>query len=202
MNSLSDKNERELLICFKEGDEKSFDLLYRKYRASLYNSIYKMVKMEDQSADLLQDLFIKLWQKRSEIDPELSFKAYVYRIAQNMVYDFFRSAARDKKLESRLISAAALVPEYTPIDDALERKDAKALIADLLSRLPTQCRQVYTYCKIEGKGYEETANLLGISKATVNNHITKANKLLRSFMEESDYFSVMFILAIELWSKK
>ncbi|WP_342328591.1 sigma-70 family RNA polymerase sigma factor [Pedobacter sp. FW305-3-2-15-E-R2A2] len=197
---LNKKSEKDLLISLKQGDEESFDILYHLYRSSLYNSIYKMVKMEEQSADLLQDLFIKIWQKRADIDPQLPFKAYVYRIAQNMVYDFFRTVARDRKLEAKLIVAAAVEPDYTPIDDAIADQDSKALIELLLSQLPKQCRQAYIYCKIEGRGYEETAILMGISKATVNNHITKANKLLKIFLEQSNYLRLM-VLAIAVWSR-
>lgn len=188
-------------MCLKKGDKNAFDLLYHKYRNDLYNSIFKMVKQADQSADLLQDLFIKIWQKRADIDPELPFKAYVYRITQNMVYEFFRTVARDRKREENLIARAATTKDYTPIDDAMHYKESRELVDRVLAQLPSQCRQVFIYCKIEGRGYQETANLLGISKATVNNHITKANQLLKVFKDKSNYLPLMLI-AIESWIRK
>lgn len=192
-NYIKADNEKTLLVRLKQGDEQAFTILYHKYRGTLYNSIYKMVKLKDQSADLLTELFIKVWQRRVYIDPELSFKAFIYRIAQNMVYDYFRQAARDRSLQTQLATSMVSAPDYTPVDDAIQYKECQSMIDEALSHLPKQCRQVFVMCKIEGKSYEEVASILSISKATVNNHITKANRMLRVFIEQQDYFPFVLI---------
>ena len=92
----NDSNEKYLIALLNNGNEGAFEELYRLYSNRLFGYFIKFVKSEIIAADLLQDAFIKIWNNRQNIDPEKSFRSYLFRIAENLVYDFFRKAARNK----------------------------------------------------------------------------------------------------------
>lgn len=183
-------DESDLLFDLKAGNHHAFTILYQKYRVVIYANLLKMVKSHDYATELLQDVFLKVWQRRAYIDCSLNFKAYLLRIAQNTVYDFFRKAGRQQLLENTLVSIAC-EENYNPIEDYLYLRETQVHLEKALSQLPKKCRLVFITCKLEGKSYDEVAKRLNISKATVNNHIVKAMKLLKKywlFTQESTLF--------------
>src|SRR5689334_14892813 len=91
-------DEKELLARLRQDDRKAFDRIYHHYNLKIYGNVLRMVKNEDDAQELLQDVFLKVWEKRHHIDPERSFKAYLFRISQNLVYNFFRDVSIERKV--------------------------------------------------------------------------------------------------------
>ena len=75
-----------------QGDELAFEKIYRLYSPRLYGKLLKLLKSVPQTEEILQDVFLKVWEYRASIDPEKSFRAFLFKIAENKVYDFFRKA--------------------------------------------------------------------------------------------------------------
>jgi len=100
------RDEETLLLELVEGSEYAFEEIYRLYSPRLFGRLLKLVKIEAQAEKILQDVFLKIWENRSLIDPEKSFRSLLFKIAENKVYDFFRKATRDKNLQSQLIALA------------------------------------------------------------------------------------------------
>lgn len=173
-------NEDILLSRLKAGEHRAFDTLYKRYRTPIYANILKLVKSHDYATELLQEVFLKVWQRRAYIDSSLNFKAYLLRIAQNTVYDFFRKASREQVLENTLISLTCKA-SYSPVEDQLYFRETQANLEKALNRLPEKCRKVFIMCKLEGKSYDEVSKLLNISTATINNHIVKATRILKKY---------------------
>lgn len=184
MSTPQDTSEKELLIHLKEGSTASFEKLYTIYKHKLSINILKLVKDEEITQDIVQELFIKVWNNRGIIDVERSFKSYLYKIAKNLVIDTFRSSARDKKLEEKMLKTCAV--RYTHIEEEIEQKEDLELLQKVINSLPPQRKLVYTLCKIEGKSYKEVGEELGISIHTVNDHIKKANSSIKSYLQQSD----------------
>jgi RNA polymerase sigma-70 factor (family 1) len=176
-NPTDDKIFVENLI---NGREDAFTVLYYKYSPRLYRHILRMVKSEETARELLQDIFMKVWELRAGLDMERSFQAYLYRIAENKVYDFFRKAARDKKLGDALIASA--IESYSHIEEMVLHDESLRLVQGAIDQLPPVRRQVFMLCKIEGKTYEEIASTLGISVSTISDHIVKANRALKTYL--------------------
>lgn len=171
--------EKELVLLLKNGDKLAYGQLYHNYRARLYNNIFKMTKRDDDAEELLQELFVKIWVGRQNLDPDKSFKAYLFRIAENLVYDFFRKAALNRKLENHLVLAAS--NNTNSIERYIYFKESNMLFNQAVENLPPRRKQIYKLCKIEGKSYEEVSRSLGISISTVNEHIVKASRAVRKF---------------------
>jgi RNA polymerase sigma factor (sigma-70 family) len=125
-------------------------------------------------------LFTKIWQKRAELNIESSLLAYLYRVAQNLVHDFFRKLQRDKKMHDHFTAIATTYYEH--IEEALQYRESEAILLKAMDQLSPQQRNVYQLCKIDGDTYKEAALKLGISPHTVKEYLSKANQQVKDFL--------------------
>ena len=176
-------NERELLILLKQGDDNAFEEIYRLHSSKLYGNLLKLLKSEELAMDLLQDLYVKLWNNRATIDVDKSIVAYLFSIAKNLAIDFFRRAAREANLQNHLINVGTEL--YNHVDDVLFHKETSAILNKAIEALPPQQQKIFNLCKVEGRSYEEAASILGISPATVGNQLVKAVRSVRTTMLNS-----------------
>ena len=123
---------------------------------------------------------MKIWDNRQNIDIDQSFRSYLFRIAENKAYDFFRKAARDKKLQAQVLVAAT--EHYEHIESMLFNKENLAILNGAIESLPSQRQQVFRLCKLERKSYQEVSELLGISTSTVSDHIVKATRSVKEYL--------------------
>lgn len=168
-----------LLTRLSQGDKKAFDELYEKYSHPLYLNLIKLTKSTEAAEELLQEIFVRIWNKRETLDIHTGLGGYLFKISQHLVYDFFRKARLDKKLHSRITETAA--EEYTHIEETLLSKENRTLLYRAIDSLPPVRQQVFRMCKLEGRSYDEVAAQLGISISTVNDHIVKATRHIRRF---------------------
>ena len=152
-----------------------------------------MLKDEEQAEEFLQDVFMKVWEKREQLNYEISFRAYLFRISENLVRDFFRKVARDQQLIDKLIKAST---EFSAdLDADYIAKEEKSLFSKAIESLPPKRKEIYTLCKIEGRSYDEVSKLLGISNTTINDHIVKATKSIQKQIMLSSALPVAIIAA-------
>ena len=180
MQLISPHDERELLSLLKQGNEQAFEKIYKLYSSRLFGNVFRMVKSETTTQEILQDVFIKIWNNRDSIDLEKSFRSYLFRIAENKVYDFFRKASRDKKIQVQLFAVAT--EEYEHIETMIHRKENALLLQKAIDSLSPQRQQIFRLIKLDNKSYEEVSRQLGISVSTISDHIVKANKAIREFI--------------------
>ena len=185
-------NEKDLLRLLNQSNEAAFEELYHLYSSRLLSYLTRLVKSESFAAEILQETFIRIWNSRENIDPEKSFRSYLFCIAENLVYDFFRKAARDKKLEAALINSSC--EEYSHVEEFFSRKEDIQQIQDAINTLPPKRRQVFQLVKMEERSYDEVSELLHISTSTINDHVVKATKAIREKLGHyhSQVISVIF----------
>lgn len=187
-------NERDLLIRLKQGNDDAFQEIYHLHSARLYNNLLRLVKSEDLSMDLLQDLYVKLWNNRESIDIDKSIGAYLFSIAKNLAIDFFRRAARESNLQKHLVAMGTEL--YNHVDEVFFHKETSAILNNAIDSLPPQQRKIFNLCKMEGKSYDEAASILGISPATVGNQLVRAVKSVRTAMIDSQDALIIIISLI------
>ncbi len=188
-------NEQELILLLQKGDESAFEKIYAQYSQRLLGALIKLVKSENLACELLQDVFIRVWNNREQIDPAKSFKSYLFRIAENLAYDLFRKIARDKRLQAELI--ARTCSSYNHVEEDLSNKENTQALQHLIIALPPQRRKIFSLVKLEGKTYAEVSELLNISPSTINDHVVKATKFIREQMcnnEASAISPLIFLL--------
>ncbi|MFC3198921.1 RNA polymerase sigma factor [Parapedobacter deserti] len=185
-------DEPSLLVSLQKGDVNAFERLYFFYSRRLWGNILKMVKSTDTTEEILQELFQRVWEKRESIDVTKSFKSYLFTIAKHLVYDFFHVQSKQRHLEHYLIESSTA--NYQHVDEEMAFKETQAIITNGIHQLPPQRRLVYLLCKIEGKSYEDVSRILGISVATISDHIVKANKSLKAHYLSEQALGLIFAL--------
>jgi RNA polymerase sigma-70 factor (family 1) len=188
-----DHDEKLLLIQLRNGNERAFNYFYERHSLIIYRKIKKMVKVDTLADELMQDVFVRLWDKRHLIDPEKSLKAYLFLIAQNMVYDFYRKLGREERLQSEV--AATFSELYQHTEEEVILKETTAILNEAIEHLPAQQKLVFRMCKLEGKSYQQVSEELGISTSTINQHIVRATKSIKDFMFNYNHVAVHLLVA-------
>ncbi|SEM04270.1 RNA polymerase sigma-70 factor, ECF subfamily [bacterium A37T11] len=191
------KSDVNVLLSLKEGSESAFSEIYNAYSRGVYRKLLYMVKSKDDAEELTQETFVRLWEKRSLIDPDQPIIPYILRIAGNLVHDLYRRSARDQQLQQAIIAASSEL--YLHTEEDLLYKESKALIDSAIEALPDQQRQVFKLVKLEGKSYQEVSEQLGIGTATVSTHIVRATKSVRQFLFNSYGGPALLLAAFLLW---
>jgi len=171
--------EFELLKRLQLGDQLAFEALYQNYSKEIYRKLVKMVKNVTLAEELTQDVFVKIWNKREVIAIDQPFRYYLLTLTNNIVNDFYRKVARDRKLQDEIIAASTEL--YNPTEDHIYYKESKELMDEAIDSLPPQQKLVFQMCKMEGKSYDEVSKLLGISTSTISNHIVKGTKSIKIY---------------------
>lgn len=185
--------ETELLDALRQGREEAFFALYERYKVRIFFNMTKIVRSERIAEELLQDVFLKVWDQRASIDPSLSFQAYLFRISSNLAIDFYRKAAKQRMMEMAL--SLSRQQTYDHVEQYIDFKEAEVLLGDAIAKLPPQRQRIFRLCRIEGKSYEEVAALLGVSRGTVHDHMVKANRFLRETLSK-DLGIYLLLLAL------
>jgi RNA polymerase sigma factor (sigma-70 family) len=188
--------EKKLLSQLKNGDEQAFAILYNNYKFRLAGNLFKLLKSDDLVKETLQNLFVKIWEGRANIDPEKSFKSYLFRVAENLVYDYFRQVARDKRLLTKMMASSSEL--YLHIEEEILSKENAQKFQQAIDLMPPQRKTVFILCKIEGKSYKEVEEIMGINAKTISSHMLQANKFLRSYFKTSSGLTLSIVMAILL----
>ena len=171
------ENETEWIFKLKNGNKQAFEVIYQFYSNSIYSKIIKMTKDQAVADDLLQDIFVKIWERRSFIKEEFSFRGWIYKIAENCVYDYYRMVSQDAKMREKLIGTFAEMYNHT--EDYILNKERSKMLNDALAQLPPQRQAIFKLCKIDGKSYAEAAEILNISASTVSGQLVKATRTIK-----------------------
>ncbi|SDD71650.1 RNA polymerase sigma-70 factor, ECF subfamily [Mucilaginibacter pineti] len=172
--------EEELIQLILLGSPDAFAAIYKRYSKRLFLKILRMVNDEETAKELLQDLFMKIWEGRKNIDTSRSFRSYLYTIGVNLVYDHFRKAVKDRQLADKILLMAA--DAYIDTEENIISKQNMELIRTAVDQLPPQRKKVYTLCRLEGKTYDEVSKELHISSSTIHDHMVKANVVVRNYL--------------------
>lgn len=170
------------VAALRRGDEAAFDVMFRRWYEPLCGYASRLTDGDmDEAEDLVQQVFVKLWEQRERLDITWSIKAYLYKTVHNAALNRLRAAnTRSKYLET---NAAQLEnANVTPDDTASELHERLQKALDLL---PPQCRHVFELSRFEELKYREIADQLGISIKTVETQMGKALRILR--LQLADY---------------
>jgi len=162
-----------------EGDLSAFDAIYNLYYEAVYRNALSVLKDAAAAEDIVQETFLALWQKRETIHKPENIGGWLFVTASNKSLNAFRRQAR-RRLSAQPVDS---LPEiaYIPTDYELADRQLK-LLQQAIDSLSPQRRRVFELCKLEGKSYEETAELLHISKNTVKSHMKSASESIREFI--------------------
>lgn len=183
------EEDRILIIAARNGEPKAFEKLMQRYRKSVYYSLLKMVRNEEDAEDLTQEAFAKAFSSIQNFDAKYSFSTWLFRIATNNCIDFIRK----KKLQTLSIHAGNdsgnSAPGVTDVrDEALNPNEKmlsdqrKKMVHDAVEKLSPRYRQLIELRFFEELSYEEIAETLQLPLGTVKAQLHRAKELLNSMM--------------------
>ncbi len=191
---MSSKNPYSLLRLIYAGDVKAYQKFYEYHFNTVYLFVLPYLKSEELAKDLCQDIFIKIWTKRSHLEHIEDDHAYLIKLSKNMAIDFLRKAASEASMREKIKTAGLLLQSQvrSPEDERIA-KEILSLRNTILQQLPDRSRRVFELCKEDGLSYEKAGTILGISKNGIKKHLVKIHKLFReAFIKEG----LLFYIAI------
>lgn len=195
MPESSDFDEISVLQRLQVGDETAFLELYDHYKKPLYHFILKFVKVPAHADDLLQDLFLKIWEIHPRINTDLSFKAYLYRICRNLMYKSLKKTANSPELLIEQLQN--FIPDNTAnAEIKLQWKEYEKNMLAAINDLPARRKEIFILCRQGRHSYDDVATQLGISRNTVKEHMVLAMKSISKFLlqEKGIRMPLVFIL--------
>ncbi|QJD79783.1 sigma-70 family RNA polymerase sigma factor [Spirosoma rhododendri] len=173
--------ETALLRDLSQGDLAAFDALYGHYQQPVYANILKLVKQAETAEDILQEVFIALWENRHKIDTTKSVGGWLFVVSHNKAL----SVVRKKVRESVVVQWEADLSNVPANDDRLDDELfglQMALIEEAVEHLPARKRDVFRRCRFEGQSTEEVAQQTGISVASVNDYLKQSTRFIREYI--------------------
>ena len=190
---ITTETEVELLERLKSGDADAFRVVYNSYHSQLYRYVLRYVKVPELAEDVIHDVFLKLWEVRKQIKPELSIIGYLYRISRNHVFKLFKKIMVDAALRKQIILKIDEAANRSS-DQYLQWREYSNLLQGAIEKLSPQQQKVFKLCRIDGKTYEETAQILGISPYTVKEYMSLSLKYIREYFHCNADISLSLLL--------
>lgn len=170
-----------LLKLIGKGNTNAFSTLFLRYYPKLKRFILSLLQDEMCAEDLSQDIFLNLWTKRSELQQIENFDGYLYKTARNAVYQYLRRALLQQKFDMHVLQLNSIEENFVhpAADELLHANELEQLLTATVDKMPPQRKKIFKMSRHEGKSNQEISELLGISKRTVENHLTQALAELR-----------------------
>jgi len=172
------KEDSELLLRTAQGDESALAEIIAKYADHLLNYIYRLTKNRQEAEEIVQDIFLKLWNARDYLANVKDLKAWLFILSRNKALDVIDKALTLKRREKRWRQLGNIE------EDKAAYEQWMSLLDKAVSELPTQQFNVWTLSKREGRTYEQISNDLGISKETVKSYMKLATASITRFLQE------------------
>lgn len=190
MAAYSAYTDQELLALLKQGDDMAFTQIYDRYSGPLYIFAFRKLKNEEEAKDVVQEIFIVLWNKHAELNFHSSLSSYLFKAVHNRALNLF---VHQKYHDAYISSFEAYLENYAKdADELLMEKELAGIIDQEIARLPEKMREIFVLSRKEQLSHKEVAERLGISELTVKTQIKRALKVLRLRIGLMVYLAYLF----------
>jgi RNA polymerase sigma-70 factor (family 1) len=184
-------SDLQLWASIRQDDELAFNELFKRYWIRLYKTAYQYLKDKEGSEEVVHDVFLNIWNRRTELEI-LTFSSYMLTAIRYQIYNRMR-ATKSPLVYSDERMQVNVSPEYNTGENKIEEQELQQEMYSYLQRLPKRCREIFCMSRIDQLSNEEIALRLGISKRTVENQITTALKHLRVSLKHLASIVVLFL---------
>ncbi len=190
-NEVNNTDDKTLILQLQKNEVEAFDALFHKYSEKLFRFSFSLLKNEEDSKEIVQESFLRIWKKREEIDLAKSFKSFLFTISYNLIVDQMRLRLKDKEYRQFLVSF--FESEKYSIKSDLDYNTIVGQVRKAVDELPTKRKQIYTLSREVGLSHKEIAERMGITAKTVENQITLALKHLKNSLGKDIIPIVLFL---------
>lgn len=165
-----------------DNDLRTFEQLFHRHYNDLCRYAYKIVECEEIAKEIVNDVFLKIWQNRDSLTIKTSINAYLLKATRNKCIDYLRKKVREQYYCDEIPEATP--SHYAHADEILIGNEMHNILNEAIEKLPKQCRLVFSLSRDKGMSYTEIANTLGLGIKTVETHIGRALKTLRDNIKQ------------------
>jgi RNA polymerase sigma-70 factor (ECF subfamily) len=186
----------ELVERLQKGDIEAFDLIYDKYSGKIYAFSLKYLRSTTEAEEIVQSIYLKLWESHKKLQKESSFKSYLFTIAYNDICKLFRRRNyRQKFIDDALYVNSQSTSET---EEGIDYQSVLDQVEQIIEKLPERQKNIFLKSRQEGKSTREIAEEVGLSPGTVDNYISESLKYIRSRLHDDNlkillFFSLFFL---------
>jgi RNA polymerase sigma-70 factor (ECF subfamily) len=179
----------ELVERLQKGDVEAFDMIYEKYSGKLYSFGLKYLRSTVEAEELVQSVFLKLWENSKNLKKELSFKSYLFTIAYNDICKLFRKRSYSQKFINDILYENSQASNE--IENRIHFQSVLEQVQQIIEKLPERQRIIFLKSRQEGKSTKDIAKEIGLSPGTVDNYIAASLKFIRSQLPKENLYLVL-----------
>lgn len=183
-------SDNELVEKLQKGDVEAFDEIYAKYSGKLYAFGLKYQRSSAEAEELVQSVFLKLWENHKNLKTDASFKSYLFTIAYNDMCKLFRKWNYQQKFISDTLYENT--QSSTDIEAGIDYQSFLERVKQIVDKLPEKQKIIFLKSRQDGKSSKEIAKEVGLSPGTVDNYISEALKFIRSHLHNESLSIVLF----------
>jgi RNA polymerase sigma-70 factor, ECF subfamily len=186
------KSNSDLIRLLNVGDIVAFDAIYERYCNRLYGFVLRYLKNREDAEEIVQEVFLKIWEARQRIDTFSSFDSFIFTIAYNSTITLLRKRVTEQKYLAnvRLRQEIASTPDLI---DEIQYKDLDERVHSLINRLTPRQQEIFRLSRDERLTHDQIAQKLNISANTVKNHIVATLAFLKSELDNGLIVSILFV---------
>ncbi|MGQ8337772.1 RNA polymerase sigma factor [Sunxiuqinia sp. A32] len=182
--------EQNLVDSLRKNSPEAFESLFDRYSQRLYHFAFSFLKSGSESEEIVQDVFLKIWENRVSLKSDKSFKSYLFTIAFNAIKKHFNKKMKEDKYKHDLIEW--LGQEHPGVESKIEFEKLVEKLDSLIDQFPERRKIIFLKRKKEGRSIDEIATELNISPKTVKNQITEGMKSLKKSFEDDNLSALLF----------
>ena len=185
------KSNSDLILLIQKDDQVAFYNLYERYCRRLYGFVFRYIKQKEDAEEIVQEVFVKIWESRNKIDAYSSFESFLFTIAYNTTISLLRKRTSEKKYLEHLQSLQH--PDDLPdLIDEIHFNELNERVQLLLNELTPRQKEIYHLSREEGLSHDEIAKKLDISVNTVKKHMVNTLAFLKSQIDSNLTINLLF----------
>ena len=197
---MSDKtilSEKLLVKQLMNGNEKAFSAIFETYRDDVYGYSVSMLKTNVLAEEIVQDVFLNIWQHRDRLNPDLSFRSYVFTITRNLTFNLISKVANNRKLKEEVFYTSQKA--YSPIENRMAEADYERIKNKAIEQLPPRRRLIFEMSRVDGMSYKEISEELNISVSTVKGQTSKSLASIRDYLRTHSDIALLIMVSFSRW---
>ncbi|HWP82746.1 MAG TPA: RNA polymerase sigma-70 factor [Bacteroidota bacterium] len=163
----------------RAGNSAAFEAVFRSYYPRLCRFAFRLVGSKPLAEEIVQNVFVRLWEKRNDGPPINSLKTYLYQAVKNQAINHLKQEEKWTSIDGDLLETT---PDFANPEQEIRQKEILDAVEEAIQLLPPRCRLIFTMHRFDGLSYAEIADVLGISRKTVETQMGRALKSLRRLL--------------------
>ena len=173
-------NDQQLMIKLKNQERAAFESVYNNYSKKLYYYALKFVKSPEIAEDIMHDVFVKLWEHATMLNPEASLQAYLYKMTRNSLLNLIKRGNVEERIVEEIMNHAEQFTLNT--EEQIQYRETLAQANKAIGELPPKRKQIFEMSRDKGMTHRQIALQLEITDSTVNNQLVKAIKSIKNYL--------------------